>query len=213
MFTGIIQGFFPLVEMTRKPGLFSYSIDFHPEVLKELRIGASISVNGVCQSVVKIVGTRVGFDAIQETLNCTTVQSFQLGQCVNIERAAKWGDEIGGHFLSGHVVGRAQILKIESSENNRVFTFQCLSEWMKYLFSKGFIALDGVSLTLGDVNPQGTCKVHLIPETLRVTTFGHLQEGDWVNVEIDSQTQAIVETVNRILLSEPYFEIASRSKR
>lgn len=206
MFTGIVQGLFKVADVVQNPQLIQYSVDFGSEsneLLESLTLGASVAVNGVCQTVVRIDGGKVWFDAIQETLSRTTLDKLRVGQFVNIERAAKWGDEIGGHLVSGHVYGRAQIFKIEKIENNSIFTIQCPIEWMKYFFSKGFVAINGVSLTLGDVRPStGAITVYLIPETLRATTFGQLHEGDWVNIEFDSQTQTIVDTVERVMSAQ-----------
>lgn len=115
-----------------------------------------------------------------------------------MERAAKFGDEIGGHLLSGHIFGMAQIDKIDLSSNNCAIFFKCAPEWTQYLFPKGYVALNGVSLTLVDVDPKGLFSVHLIPETLKRTTFGSSRSGDWVNLEFDSQTQAIVDTLHRM---------------
>jgi len=119
---------------------------------------------------------------------------------VNVERSAKMGDEIGGHPMSGHVSTMAQITNMDDQENNRVITFRVEPVWMRFIFSKGFIGLDGASLTVVDADKQlGTFKVWFIPETLKLTRFGTKQVGDWVNVEIDPQTQVIVETVERVL--------------
>ncbi|MEK7532799.1 MAG: riboflavin synthase, partial [Patescibacteria group bacterium] len=121
---------------------------------------------------------------------------------VNIERSASLGDEIGGHLLSGHIMGTAEITDIDHSDNNHRVTFRAPREWMKYIFSKGFIALDGCSLTIVEVDKTAsTFTVWLIPETLRVTTFGFKKVGDKVNVEIDSRTQTIVDTVQALMKS------------
>ena len=214
MFTGIVKGLFPVLDIQRQTGLLKYSVWFSDTsgFLEGLEIGASIAVNGVCQSVVKIEkhtreslpGSKVWFDAIQETLDRTTLDSLIPGAKANVERSARFSDEIGGHVLSGHVFGVAQIVEILEKENNKKMVFQCPSAWMKYFFSKGFIAVDGASLTLVDVEREsGRFSVHLIPETLRSTTFGFKKVGDQVNIELDAQTQAIVETVERVLESWP----------
>ena len=142
----------------------------------------------------------MSFDAMQETLVKTTIGSLKQGDQVNVERSAKMGDEIGGHVVSGHVSTMAEIVDVAESENNKVVTFHVEPQWMRYIFSKGFISLDGASLTVVDADKEvGTFKVWLIPETLRVTKFGSKKVGERVNVEIDPQTQVIVETVERVL--------------
>ena len=150
--------------------------------------------------VVEIDGSRVSFDAMQETLQKSTIGSLKNGDQVNIERSAKMGDEIGGHPMSGHVSTMAEIIDMSESENNKSMTFKVDPSWMRFIFSKGFIGLDGASLTVVDADAKaGTFEVYFIPETLRLTRFGTKQVGDRVNVEIDPQTQVIVETVERVL--------------
>ena len=202
MFTGIVQAIHKVVNVDKRSGLTHFSVDFSPAMLEGLQIGASVSLDGVCQTVVRIEGHCVWFDAIRETLKCTTLQDLHPGRELNVERSAKLGDEVGGHILSGHVCGKAQITRIDEFDNNRVLTLKCSRHWAKYLFSKGYVALDGASLTLVDAYPEGTFTVHLIPETLRKSILGQKIQGDWVNLEIDSQTQAVVETVERILSSK-----------
>jgi len=196
MFTGLVQAIAHVAWIKSSSTLTRYALTFPPSLLSHLTQGASVSVHGVCQTVVSIEGEKVIFEAIEETLKRTTLSTLVVDQSVNIERCAKLGDEIGGHLLSGHVAGTAEICDITQN----IFTLRIESRWMKYFFSKGFIALNGASLTLVDVDrKKGVFSVHLIPETLRLTTFGKAKGGDKVNVEIDSQTQAIVETVERVL--------------
>ena len=192
MFTGIVQKLLPITQIQHQQGLLKYAI--HLEDQTNLKVGASIAIDGTCQTVVRIDGTNVWFDAIPETLEKTTLKNLIVGQLVNMERAAKFGDEIGGHILSGHVYGTATLTNIHENQ----YTFQCPAEWMKYFFEKGFIAIDGASLTLVDVDGKGAFSVHLIPETLLRTTLGFKKTGALVNIEIDSQTQTIVECCTRI---------------
>jgi riboflavin synthase len=200
MYTGIIQALCPVVEVIDKPGLKSFVVEFPEGLTEGLELGASVSIDGTCFTVTKIDGQRVRFDAMQETLEKTTIGSLKQGDSVNVERSAKMGDEIGGHPMSGHVSTMAQIIDMKESDNNRSMTFKVDPAWMRFIFSKGFIGLDGASLTVVDADRQaGTFKVHFIPETLRITTFGTKQVGDYVNVEIDPQTQVIVETVERVM--------------
>lgn len=200
MYTGIIQALCPVVELIDKPGLKSFVVEFHLRLLEGLQLGASVSLDGVCFTVTKIEENRVSFDAMQETLAKSTIGTLKQGDQVNVERSAKMGDEIGGHPMSGHVSTMAEIVAVDEQENNKAMTFKVDSSWMRFIFSKGFIGLDGASLTVVDANGTGgTFRVHFIPETLRLTRFGAKQVGDKVNVEIDPQTQVIVETVERVL--------------
>ena len=203
MFTGIVKGLFPVGGVKKHSDLLQYFVSLPETMRMGLEVGASVAIDGVCQSVVQIEGDQVWFDAIEETLQRTTLDQLYVGRRVNVERSARLGDEIGGHLLSGHVFGRARISKIKALENHSQFFFECDPTWMKYLFTKGYVALDGASLTLVDVQP-GEFSVHLIPETLRVTTLGFKKVGDEVNVEFDSQTQAIVDTVERVLATRSF---------
>lgn len=197
MFTGIVRGVFKIAEAVHQNGVLSYAVEFQPDLLKGLSVGASVSIDGVCQTVTRIDGNRVWFDAIPETLNRTTLANLSIGHSVNVERSAKIGDEIGGHLLSGHVFGTATIEHKSWNQSSCVLQLRCPASWMKFFFPKGFIALNGASLTLVNVNPNGLFSVHLIPETLKATTFSIKEPGCQVNVEFDAQTQAIVDTVER----------------
>lgn len=201
MFTGIVQELASVAECHYQNDIMRYAITIAPQHLDSLALGASLSIDGACQTVAAIDKGLVWFDAIAETLQKTTLASLKRGQLVNIERAAKYGDEIGGHLLSGHVYGTAQLLKMSSIGDSAVAEFTCPPLWTKYLFPKGFIAIDGISLTLVDVSPAGRFTVHLIPETLRRTTLGRKAPGDAVNIEIDYQSQVIVDTVERIVMA------------
>lgn len=200
MFTGIIQALVPIASLTTKPGLLSFALSLPPRLQENLSLGASIAIDGVCLTVTSVNNGTVTFDVMQETLTRTTLGTLTVGQNVNVERSATMGTEIGGHIVSGHVSCTAEIVAVSSPENNHAVTFQVPKEWMKYIFTKGFIALDGASLTVVDVNKTAnTFSVWFIPETLRMTTFGTKDVGDRVNVEVDSRTQTIVETVENYL--------------
>ncbi|HEV8052949.1 MAG TPA: riboflavin synthase subunit alpha [Parachlamydiaceae bacterium] len=203
MFTGIIRGVGKIAKLNSKPGACQYQIAMDKNLLTDLQIGASIAIDGTCLTVVSFTKHEATFDAINETLQKTNMKFLKEGDLVNIERAARFGDEIGGHILSGHIFCTAVIDSIERTENNCVIWLKCPLEWIKYLFPKGYIALNGASLTLVDVDKQsGLFSVHLIPETLEKTTFGMKKAKDAINVEIDTQTQAIVDTIERIYTSK-----------
>ncbi len=200
MYTGIIHGKYPVTSITDKDGLRSFTVKIPEDYVEGIVHGASVAVDGICFTVTAIKGGHVSFDAMQETLQKTTAGTFREGELVNIERSARMGDEIGGHMMSGHVSTTAEIVSVEEPENNRVMTFKVDPEWMRFILSKGFVGLDGASLTLVDVDKSaGTFKVWFIPETLKITRFGDKKVGDKVNVELDSMTQTIVETVENYL--------------
>lgn len=199
MFTGIVQGIAQIHSIEEKSHFRTQVVKMPQELMENLEIGASIANNGVCLTVTKIEGNLVSFDLMTETLRITNLGQLQQGDFVNIERAMKMGDEIGGHILSGHVYTMAKVIKRIASENNLQIWFELPDpNLMKYVLTKGFIAVDGISLTIGEVKTNAFC-VNLIPETLHRTLIGKREEGDFVNIEIDPQTQAIVDTVERYL--------------
>lgn len=209
MFTGITRGTFEVVGVERSPDLLRYRVDLG-SYGRGLEIGASVSIDGCCQTVVELEddGERciATFDAIVETLNKTTLGTLEPKQRVSVERSARVGDEIGGHDVSGHVVGTGRIVSAKRDGQEVSLTVEVDPAWMKYIQHKGYIALDGSSLTVGDVDAEaGRFDVHLIPETLRLTNFGTKTErceagsAPPVNVELDPKTVAIVDTVERLL--------------
>ena len=201
MFTGIVQGTASLVSIEEKSNFRTHIVELPEELLPGLETGASVAHNGCCLTVTAIEGNRVSFDLIKETLRITNLGELAVGSVVNIERAAKFNDEIGGHLMSGHIATTAEVAKILTSENNRQIWFKVQDQsLMKYILHKGFIGIDGISLTVGEVTATRFC-VHLIPETLERTTLGKKKLGQRVNIEIDPQTQAIVDTVERVLAS------------
>jgi riboflavin synthase len=200
MYTGIVQALLPVQTLNAKPGLTSFCIAFPESLRQELELGASVAVNGLCLTVAKMDGASIWFDVIRESLAISNLSGLCEGHVVNVERSARANAEVGGHILSGHVRDVATVVAVEDSENNRKVVFRGDLDWLKYVFLKGFLALNGASLTVAELDRDaGTLAVNLIPETLKRTTFGAVQAGDEINVEIDAQTQVIVETVERVL--------------
>lgn len=208
MFTGIVQGTAPVVSIDEKTNFRTHVVKLPPELLTGLVTGASIANNGCCLTVTAIDGDRVSFDLMKETLRLTNLGDITPGDLVNIERAAKYGDEIGGHVMSGHIMCTAEVVKILTSENNHQIWFRLSDEsQMKYVLHKGFIGIDGISLTVGEVTRSRFC-VHLIPETLQRTTLGQKPLGNRINIEIDPQTQAVIDTVECVLAQRQAQEAA-----
>jgi len=201
MFTGIVQTKLPVHRLVRHDDFATFSFDFSNELLEGLKIGASVAINGTCLTVRTIEKNIVSFDAIEQTLKVTNLGALVEGSIVNIERAARFGDEIGGHVLSGHIMQQVIVLDVIDTERNRVVWLERPTALVPFLLDKGFVALNGCSLTIAEVK-EDRFSVHLIPETRDVTTFGEIQTGDKINLEVDSQTQAVVETVKQ-LLSDP----------
>ena len=200
MYTGITCGLYEVVQVEKKPGLVTYTVRFNADLVANLKIGASVAIDGVCQTVVSIIDEDVCFNAIQETLDRTTIGDLYPGAKVSVERSLCYGDEVGGHNVAGHVIGIGTVIEVKPTDNNLCLISQCSKEWMKYILTKGFIAVDGSSLTVGQVDPAAaTFALHLIPETLRLTNFGNKKVGDRVNIELDHSTQTIVTAVERVL--------------
>ncbi len=200
MYGGIIHDTYPVVAIDKKTGLTSFTLQLDEHLLADVQIGASIAVDGVCLTVTGFEGDRVRFDVMGQTLQVTSLGALELGSKVNVERSLKQGDEVGGHPISGHVDGMCEIVRIEEPENNKVVTLKLPPHTIPYVFLRGFLCLDGCSLTAAAVDKtEGTVTVHLIPETLRRTTFGFKGVGDKVNVEVDRNTQVIVDTVRAVL--------------
>ncbi|APX93331.1 riboflavin synthase [Halomonas sp. 1513] len=205
MFTGIVQGTAALTRVIEKTEFRTHVLVLDETLREGLTLGASVAHNGVCLTVTAIDGDQVSFDLMRETLRLTNLGALQAGDRVNIERAARFGDEIGGHAMSGHVITMAELVELEQAPNNRRLWFELDAEFGRFLFDKGYIGVDGISLTIGEVAPGTPGRVrfcvNLIPETLSRTILADRQPGDRVNIEIDPQTQAIVETVERVLAS------------
>ena len=179
----------------------THTVELPEDMAGGLQTGASVAHNGCCLTVTETDGRTARFDLMAETLDKTNLGRLKAGDLVNLERAARFGDEIGGHLMSGHITATTEILRIERTEHNTTMHFALPAALKPYILPKGFVGLDGCSLTIGSVGEDSFC-VHLIPETLRCTLFGTRQAGDTVNLEIDPQTQAVVDTVGRILAAK-----------
>lgn len=204
MFTGIVQGLATVRALTDRPGLRSFTLAFPPGFAAGLSLGASVAVDGTCLTVTALHGDDAAdFDVMQQSLALTTLATLREGSRVNVERAAKDGAEIGGHPLSGHVDFMAAVAEVRQPENNHVLRIAVPAPWMRYVFAKGYIAVNGASLTVAEAQraPDGSgwFEVWLIPETLRMTTFGDKPVGAPLNIEIERQTQVFVDTVRAAL--------------
>ena len=197
MFTGIVQGTGTIISIDKKSTSSTLSIDLG-ELSSHLSLGSSVSIDGVCMTVTNQKDTIVFFDAIQETLSRTTLGQAVEGDMVNLERALKMGDELGGHLLSGHIMCKSSVVSRKNNGEGVDLEISVNDQLKPYIMEKGYIAIDGISLTIGKVN-QNTFNLHLIPETLERTTINSKIEGSLVNIEIDSITQAIVSTVASIM--------------
>jgi riboflavin synthase len=191
MFTGIISDVGEVIEMTPDGERNRLAIaSAYPA--KSIDVGASIANAGVCLTVVSVEphakGSAIGYDVGAETLAVTTLGAWRAGARVNLERALKIGDELGGHMVSGHVDGIAEIVARRDFDGMAHFTFRAPKELSKFIAVKGSVALDGTSLTVNAVDGDAFT-VLLIPHTLKATTWGERKPGDKVNIEVDQMAR------------------------
>lgn len=214
MFTGIVQSQAEVISVITKNQLSRLVISVTPLLIHQLELGASIAINGVCLTVVSFCkanenSASIEFDVIDETLRVTSLGEMHVGDSVNVERSLKMGDELGGHIVSGHVQYKSTLINKEETPTNTALYFECATPWLKYIFEKGFITVNGTSLTVGKIETViiegkecNIFSVHLIPETLERTNLGKLKLNDSVNLEFDQQTITIVKTIERLDLSK-----------
>ncbi len=222
MFTGIIQGTATVESLVTKPGLLTFKFVFSSGFTNDLVVGASVAVDGVCLTVTNKPDDKTAeFDVMLQSLSVTTLHSLREGSRVNVERAARDGAEIGGHPISGHIDFVATIAEIRRPENNHVLRIEVQAPWMRYVFPKGYIAINGASLTVAEAHRDrdgaGWFEVWLIPETLRATTFSEQSVGSALNIEIERQTQVFVDTVRdaiqeRLGVLQPVIESLLRDR-
>jgi riboflavin synthase len=192
MFTGIVSDLGEIIDVHEKAEnlrRITIGCSYNPD---SVEIGASIACSGTCLTVVErgLKGNRAFFavDAAAETLRLTTAGTWRHGTKLNLERALRLGDELGGHMVSGHVDGIAELVARDDFLDSAGLTFRVPAELSRFIAPKGSVALDGISLTVNEVNGN-TFSVLLIPHTLKVTTFGSLQVGGRVNLEVDQMAR------------------------
>ena len=169
MFTGIVAASCEVVSTEQGEEVRSIVVDLSGYD-DDLEIGASVAIDGVCMTVVSSLDGHVRFEAIPETLERTTIGLLKQGSQVNIERSLRMGDELGGHILSGHVMTTARILQRTQKGEGIDLLIEHQVETKPYILEKGYVAIDGMSLTIGEVEGEGF-NLHIIPETLRITTI------------------------------------------
>tara|TARA_B100000945_G_C20153819_1_gene489812 strand:+ start:34 stop:645 length:612 start_codon:yes stop_codon:yes gene_type:complete len=201
MFSGIIQGKGKVLKITTKKDHISFEISFPKNFSINLKKGASVSVNGVCLTSLNNGKKNLNFDVIEETLSRTNLGSLEEGSVVNLERSISASSEIGGHLMSGHIHFTGKVKSSLDKETTKDMAIYFPKKFKKYIFEKGYIGINGCSLTIGKVN-ENYFLIHLIPETLSVTNLNDLVPECLVNVEIDQNTIAIVETVEKTLAAQ-----------
>ena len=183
MFTGIISHQGEILKRLKKGGQVIFVIKSNRPI-RDLKSGQSVAVNGVCLTAAQISGKSFRVDVIRETLEATTLGKLKAGDAVNLERSLRFGDELGGHFVTGHIDGIGRLMKKVQNKKNLSLTFQAPKSILPYLACKGSIAVDGISLTVQSVH-KNQFSAGIVPHTLKVTHLKHLREGDSVNLEAD----------------------------
>ena len=199
MFTGIVSGEGDLQKIVKREDYTSLVIKAPKGFSKNLSRGASVSVNGVCLTVKKGKTDLLEFDVIEETLKKTNLKNIDESSKVNLERSMTAKTEIGGHLVSGHIHGTGEVLKVINKKETKDLLIKIPSDLREYFFYKGYVALNGCSLTIGKVL-KSSFYIHLIPETVSITTFKEIKKGDLVNIEVEQATINTVETVKRVML-------------
>jgi riboflavin synthase len=199
MFTGIVSAEGLVKKIHYQSHIVTLSIKAPRGFSKNLKRGASVAVNGVCLTAKKGSTDNLEFDVIAETLDKTNLKLLQKNGRVNLERSMTAASEIGGHIVSGHIYGVGIIKGIDDRGETKDLRIQAPPAMMQYLFYKGYVAINGCSLTIGKVL-KSSFNIHLIPETLKATNLKGLQKGDLINIEIEQTTVNTVETIKKIML-------------
>lgn len=184
MFTGIIQGVGRLAGIEPRGGDVRLVVEVGSLAFEDVELGESIAVNGVCLTVVEFDESTFSADASNETLSLTTLGGLAEGDALNLERAMRPVDRLGGHMVSGHVDGVGRVAAIEPDARAQRWRFEASPDVLRYVAKKGSICVDGVSLTVNEVDDTGF-EVALIPHTVQHTRFAHTGVGDPVNLEVD----------------------------
>jgi len=184
MFTGLISELGKVSAITKGDSSAIFTINA-PLLINEIKLGDSVAVNGVCLTATSITGTSFTADVMVQTLSLTSLSQVSVGSAVNLELAAQLNARMGGHMVSGHIDGVATVVGLSQGEKWLQFDIKVPEKLSKYIVNQGSIALDGVSLTVGEINDANLVTVWLIPETLERTNLAAKQPGELVNVEVD----------------------------
>ena len=198
MFSGIVQEAGKVIGFVKEKDIYNLSIECSSEFISDLKKGASISADGVCLTVKDENPEILRFDLVEETIKRTNFQNIKTGDNVNLERSLKMGDEIGGHPVSGHIHGISKVISIDKRDQSWDVKFSFEPFMHDYMLHKGYVAINGCSLTVGEVSNE-FFMIHLIPETLSITNLFQLEQDSVVNIELDQNTIIIADSVKKYL--------------
>ena len=195
MFTGIVQAIGTVQSVEDECQVRRVVVEAPELISRAIVPGARLSVAGVCVTITRSQPNLLGFDVILPTAQRTTLGECRAGDMMNLERAARLGDEIGGHLVSGHVDFAATIVDVQKQAGNKTLRIRIPAGFQQYFLPRGYVAVEGASLTISDTDRGGAwLEVSLIPETRRATSLDQKHVGDRVNIEIDRSTQAVIDT-------------------
>ncbi len=197
MFTGLIESSVPIISIDDKDGNLRMCLEL-PNNISEVKLGDSISLNGVCLTVSDIKDRKIWVDIVQETAATSNLSDLKVGDPLNLEKSLKVGDELGGHIMTGHIDGTAVITKIRNVAGSRTIWVSVPSELARFIVKKGSIGLEGVSLTVVDLK-NDQLSVVIIPHTAKVTSLGTKTEGNRLNIEVDVIGKHVRKSVQEII--------------
>ena len=198
MFSGIVQEIGIIDSLVEGNEHLTITVSCSVDFAKDKKVGDSVSVDGVCLTITKKTNSSLTFDAVKETLDRTIIKNYAKGSYVNIESSLSFGGSVGGHLMSGHIHLKGIVKEVLIVGDSKDIVIDTSPEWSKYLSEKGYIGINGCSITIGKIH-DSRFQIHLIPETLKTTNLDNLVFGDKVNLEIDQSTIVIVDTTERIL--------------
>lgn len=206
MYMGLVQEVGTITYIHKREGVIGLKIKASTRFIEDLQVGGSISVNGVCLTATKVSTAEVCVDVTDATKSMTNLCFLTSNSRVNLERSARAGTEIGGHMTAGHVDGTARVTAVRLLGEAMVLSLAVPTEVICYVFVKGFLAINGASLTVASLDIGTNIAIfNIAPETLRQTNFRGVQAGDELNIEVDPISRVLVNTLQRIM-SAPVFD-------
>lgn len=202
MFTGLVEDLGKVVSFQKKQRGAILALKTK---LRDIRVGDSVAVNGVCLTAVKVKESLIEFELSPETLNRSNLRYLKIGDYVNLERALRISDRLGGHIVQGHVDFTAKILSFKNLGEHRELRIEIQKGWEKYFVEKGSVALDGISLTVNYIEAN-TLSINVIPHTYENTNLKFRKVGDLVNVEVDIIGKYVIHYLEKSLSGSSSFE-------
>lgn len=196
MFSGIIYNVGTIQSIEKKGDGFLWIV-FCPELAPKLAVGSSVANNGVCLTVYALKGDAIVFEIMPETIRKTTFGTKKIGDKLHLEPSLKLGDELGGHFVYGHVDGVGEVVRLSREDETLLVSVKISEEFFRYMVLQGSVTIDGVSLTVARLEEGGIITVSLIDLTQKTTLLGAVKEGDMVNIECDMFAKYIEKLIEK----------------